>query len=84
MADNRKYYYLKLKDNYFDDDSIVLLESMQDGMIYSNTSYEGFQYAYTGAWNGGYYRGYYNYDYDYGYGCGSYYGSGAKKRRKIF
>ena len=36
MADNRKYYYLKLKENYFDDDSIVLLENMQDGMIYSN------------------------------------------------
>ena len=28
MSDNRKYYYLKLKENYFDDDSIVLLESM--------------------------------------------------------
>ena len=27
MSDNRKYYYLKLKENYFDDDSIVLLES---------------------------------------------------------
>ena len=36
MADNRKYYYLKLKENYFDDDSIVLLESMQDGVLYSN------------------------------------------------
>jgi len=36
VADNRKYYYLKLKENYFDDASIVLLESMQDGMIYSN------------------------------------------------
>lgn len=35
MADNRKYYYLKLKDSYFDDDSIVLLESMQDGILYS-------------------------------------------------
>ena len=33
---NRKYYYLKLKENYFDDDSIVLLESMQDGVLYSN------------------------------------------------
>ena len=22
MSDNRKYYYLKLKENYFDDDSI--------------------------------------------------------------
>ena len=32
MSDNRKYYYLKLKESYFDDDAIVLLESMQDGM----------------------------------------------------
>lgn len=36
MSDNREYYYLKLKENYFDDDSIVLLESMQDGVLYSN------------------------------------------------
>ena len=36
MADNRKYYYLKLKENYFDEDVIVLLESMQDGFLYSN------------------------------------------------
>ena len=36
MADNRKYYYLKLKESYFDEDAIVLLESMQDGMLYSN------------------------------------------------
>ena len=36
MSDNRKYYYLKLNENYFDDDSIVLLESMQDGVLYSN------------------------------------------------
>ena len=36
MSNNRKYYYLKLKENYFDDDSIVLLESMQDGVLYSN------------------------------------------------
>ena len=36
MSDNRKYYYLKLKENYFDDDSIVLLESMQDGVLYTN------------------------------------------------
>ena len=34
MSDNRKYYYLKLKENYFDDDSIVLLESMQDGVLF--------------------------------------------------
>lgn len=36
MADNRRYYYLKLKESYFDDDAIVLLESMQDGVLYSN------------------------------------------------
>ena len=36
MSDNRKYYYLKLKKNYFDDDSIALLESMQDGVLYSD------------------------------------------------
>ena len=36
MSDNRKYYYLKPKENYFDDDSIVLLESMQDCVLYSN------------------------------------------------
>lgn len=36
MADNKKYYYLKLKDNFFDSDSMVVLESMQDGYIYSN------------------------------------------------
>ena len=36
MSDNRKYYYLKLKENCFDEDAIVLLESMQDGVLYSN------------------------------------------------
>ena len=36
MSDNKKYYYLKLKDNFFDSDSMVVLESMQDGYIYSN------------------------------------------------
>lgn len=36
MADNKKYYYLKLKENFFDSDSMILLESMQDGILYSN------------------------------------------------
>ena len=36
MADNRKYYYLKLKEGFFDSDSIVLLEDMKDGILYSN------------------------------------------------
>ena len=33
MADNRKDYYLKLKENFFDSDSIVLLEDMKDGIL---------------------------------------------------
>ena len=36
MADNKKYYYMRLKDNFFEDETMVLLESMQDGYLYSN------------------------------------------------
>lgn len=36
MSDNRKYYYLKLKENFFIDEKMVILESMQDGLFYSN------------------------------------------------
>lgn len=36
MADNRKYYYLKLKENFFDSDDMIILESMPDGLLYSN------------------------------------------------
>lgn len=36
MSDNKKYYYLKLKENFFDSDNMVLLENMQDGILYSN------------------------------------------------
>lgn len=36
MSDNKKYYYLKLKDNFFEDESMIILESMQDGYKYSN------------------------------------------------
>ncbi len=36
MSDDKKYYYLKLKDNFFDTDEIVVLESMPDGHLYSN------------------------------------------------
>ena len=35
MADNEKYYYIKLKDNYFDQDNIKVLESMKNGHTYS-------------------------------------------------
>lgn len=36
MADNKKYYYLRLKDNFFDSDEMKILESMKDGYLYSN------------------------------------------------
>lgn len=36
MADNRKYYYLKLKENFFEDPAIIILEDMQDGYKYCN------------------------------------------------
>lgn len=36
MADNRKYYYLKLKEGFFESEEIKILESMKDGHIYSN------------------------------------------------
>ena len=36
MSDNKKYYYLKLKDNFFESDNMILLESMKDGYLYSN------------------------------------------------
>ena len=36
MADNRKYYYLKLKDNFFESEELIILESMENGYIYSN------------------------------------------------
>ena len=36
MSDNKKYYYLKLKENFFESETIVLLESMNDGILYSN------------------------------------------------
>lgn len=35
-ADNKKYYYLKLKENFFDSDEMKLLEGMPDGYKYSN------------------------------------------------
>lgn len=36
MADNRKYYYLKLKEGFFESEEIKILESIKDGYIYSN------------------------------------------------
>lgn len=36
MADNKKYYYLKLKENFFDSDDMKLLQGMKDGYLYSD------------------------------------------------
>ena len=36
MSDNKKYYYIKLKEDFFDDDAMKIIESMPDGYIYSN------------------------------------------------
>ena len=36
MSDNKKYYYLRLKDNFFDSDELKILESVKDGYLYSN------------------------------------------------
>ena len=36
MADNKKYYYLKLKENFFESDTMILLEAQKDGYLYSN------------------------------------------------
>jgi predicted phage replisome organizer len=36
MSDNKKYYYLKLKENFFDSDELIMLESQPDGYLYSN------------------------------------------------
>ncbi|WP_297522982.1 phage replisome organizer N-terminal domain-containing protein [uncultured Clostridium sp.] len=36
MSDNKKYYYLKLKDDFFDSPEIKVLESMTNGYKYSN------------------------------------------------
>ncbi len=36
MADSKKYYYLKLNENFFESDTMIVLESMPDGYLYSN------------------------------------------------
>lgn len=36
MSDSQKYYYLKLKENFYDEDKIKIIESLEDGFLYSN------------------------------------------------
>ncbi len=35
MSDNHKYYYIKLKDGYFDRDNIKAVEAQENGYLYS-------------------------------------------------
>ena len=36
MADNQKYYYMRLKQDFFETEEMIILESIQDGYLYSN------------------------------------------------
>ena len=36
MSDNKKYYYIKIKENFFDDERIKIIESIDNGIYYSN------------------------------------------------
>ena len=36
MSDNKKYYYLRLKENFFDGEEMKIIEGMPDGYLYSN------------------------------------------------
>lgn len=36
MSDNKKYYYIRLKENFFESEEILLLEDLEDGYKYSN------------------------------------------------
>ena len=36
MSDNKKYYYLKLKDNFYDSEEMIILQNMPDGYLYSD------------------------------------------------
>ena len=36
MAENRRFYYLKLKESFYNSETMVVLESMPDGLLFSN------------------------------------------------
>ncbi len=36
MADNKKYYYIRLKENFFDSENIIFIENMKNGINFSN------------------------------------------------
>ena len=36
MSDSKKYYYMRLKEDFFDTEELLLLENQPDGEKYSN------------------------------------------------
>lgn len=36
MAENSKYFYMRLKENFFENEEMVILEALPDGMLYQN------------------------------------------------
>ena len=36
MSENKKYFYLKLKDSFFSSEEMMMLESLPDGLVYQN------------------------------------------------
>ena len=36
MADDNKYYYMRLKEGFFEEDAVKIIEAMPDGYLYSN------------------------------------------------
>ena len=36
MAENQKYYYMRLKENFFDSDEMIALQNMKNGYLYSD------------------------------------------------
>lgn len=36
MSDNKKYYYLKVRESFYESEEMIILQSMPDGYIYSD------------------------------------------------
>ena len=36
MADNKKYYYLKIRENFYESEDMKILQSMDNGYLYSD------------------------------------------------
>lgn len=36
MSESKPYYYMRLKENFFDSDEMIALQSMKDGYLFSD------------------------------------------------